>query len=116
MALTKRSYNPYQIAGKSVTAALRNPGAGEDGKVPVWNNATRRWEPGAGGGGASPFQDGYSWAANANALPAWTPGQYGYGIGDRFNPGDAGYLSDGVFMLKIGAGNTFADFLFIAKN
>lgn len=51
MALTKRSYNPYQIAGKSVTAALRQPGAAEAGKVPVWNNVTKKWEPGAGGGG-----------------------------------------------------------------
>lgn len=50
MASSKRSFNPYQIVGKPVSTALLNPGVNENGKVPAWNNAEKKWQPTAPGG------------------------------------------------------------------
>jgi hypothetical protein len=51
MPSAKRSFDYNLLAGNPVTTALRNPGAGENGKVPAWNNGTKKWEPVVAGGG-----------------------------------------------------------------
>lgn len=58
MPSAKRSFDYNLLAGNPVTTALRNPGAGEAGKVPAWNNVSKKWEPvvaGGGGGGSDVF-------------------------------------------------------------
>lgn len=60
---------------------------------------------------ADHWKDGWTWDV-VGTLPDWNKGDYGYGIGERLQIGDAGYLPDGIFMLKIGTGSTFSDFLF----
>jgi hypothetical protein len=46
MGLVRRSYNPYQIAGKGVTTELRKPGAAQLNLAPIWDDVAKRWKPG----------------------------------------------------------------------
>jgi hypothetical protein len=62
-----------------------------------------KWERIAGG--SSPYRGTYNWAANGNADPVgWSNGDYGEGVGARFNPGDDGYLPEGILIYKMSYG------------
>lgn len=53
MGLTSRRYSIYKIAGRKVTNELKRPGVAQDGQAPIWDNALKKYKPGAAGGGSS---------------------------------------------------------------
>jgi hypothetical protein len=55
MGLTSRRYSIYKIAGRKVTNELKRPGVAQDGQAPIWDNALKKYKPGAAGGGGSSY-------------------------------------------------------------
>jgi hypothetical protein len=72
MSSVKRTFDYNLLAGNPVTTALRNPGVAEAGKVPAWNNVTKKWEPVVAGGGGSDVFIPEAYNASVTNLPPTT--------------------------------------------